>query len=194
MPRISQARKAARRGQILTAAQRCFARLGFQGATIHDICAEAELSIGAVYSYFASKEAIVGALAEAGARSTAALLTTAPGGDPRRRLRVVLAALERPEAVDTFRLDVRAWAEAIGDGRLRDTTLGAHANLVAMLEELVAPLAADKRLQAPALAELIAALIAGCEVRRAIDPDVDLKPLLGALVALLQPAHESRAR
>jgi TetR/AcrR family transcriptional regulator, repressor for uid operon len=54
-----------RRRQILEAAGRCFARDGFNGASISDICSEAGISPGHLYHYFASKEAIVSAMTEA---------------------------------------------------------------------------------------------------------------------------------
>lgn len=61
--------RAARRDQqiqrILDAAQACFVRSGFQGASMQQICAECGMSPGALYRYFPSKEAIVAAICEA---------------------------------------------------------------------------------------------------------------------------------
>ena len=54
-----------KRQEILEAAGRCFARKGFQGATISDICAEANISAGHLYHYFATKEAIIAGMAVA---------------------------------------------------------------------------------------------------------------------------------
>lgn len=53
-----------RRKRILDAAERCFARSGFQRTTMNDIAAEAGMSPGNLYRYFDSKDAIVGALVE----------------------------------------------------------------------------------------------------------------------------------
>jgi TetR/AcrR family transcriptional repressor of uid operon len=53
-----------KRGQILEVAERCFLRDGFRGASISDICAEAQMSPGHLYHYFKSKEAIVRDLTE----------------------------------------------------------------------------------------------------------------------------------
>ena len=52
----------ARQQHILDAALRCVRRSGFHGASMADIAAEAKLSVGVIYRYFASKEAIVEAL------------------------------------------------------------------------------------------------------------------------------------
>ncbi|MBC7806024.1 MAG: TetR/AcrR family transcriptional regulator [Akkermansiaceae bacterium] len=54
-----------RRGQILTAALKCFAKRGFHQTSMAEVCAEAKLSPGSVYRYFRSKEEIITALAEA---------------------------------------------------------------------------------------------------------------------------------
>jgi AcrR family transcriptional regulator len=57
--------------RILDAAKACFVRSGFQGASMHDICAEAGMSPGALYRYFSSKEAIIEAICEADRREDA---------------------------------------------------------------------------------------------------------------------------
>ncbi|MGW4963552.1 TetR/AcrR family transcriptional regulator [Nonomuraea sp. NPDC004186] len=53
----------ARRRQILDAARRCFLRNGFHATSMQDVLAEAELSAGAVYRYFKSKDDIIAATA-----------------------------------------------------------------------------------------------------------------------------------
>jgi AcrR family transcriptional regulator len=53
-----------RRMQILEAAIVCFAKHGFHQASMHDISAEAGISVGLIYRYFANKEAVIGAMAD----------------------------------------------------------------------------------------------------------------------------------
>jgi len=53
-----------RRRRILEAARACFARSGFHGASMQEICAAAKMSPGALYRYFPSKEAIIEAIAD----------------------------------------------------------------------------------------------------------------------------------
>src|SRR5205809_5267789 len=53
-----------RRSQILEAAIVCFAKRGFHQASMHDISAEAGISVGLIYRYFANKEAVIAAMAE----------------------------------------------------------------------------------------------------------------------------------
>jgi AcrR family transcriptional regulator len=53
-----------RRNEILDAARRCFVRSGFDGASMQEICAEAGMSPGNLYRYFASKEELIAGIAE----------------------------------------------------------------------------------------------------------------------------------
>jgi len=53
-----------RRSQILDAALACFAKHGFHQASMHDISAEAGISVGLIYRYFENKEAVISAMAD----------------------------------------------------------------------------------------------------------------------------------
>jgi TetR/AcrR family transcriptional repressor of uid operon len=64
MRRASAQLQSDRRAEILAAAQRCFVRAGFHGASMQDICAEAGMSPGNLYRYFRSKEALIAGIAE----------------------------------------------------------------------------------------------------------------------------------
>jgi TetR/AcrR family transcriptional repressor of uid operon len=52
-----------RRNQILNAALVCFAKRGFHQTSMHDISAEAGISVGLIYRYFENKEAVISAMA-----------------------------------------------------------------------------------------------------------------------------------
>lgn len=58
MPKVTDEHKEARREQILAGAQRAFARLGYEGATVARIEEETGLSRGAIFNYFENKEAL----------------------------------------------------------------------------------------------------------------------------------------
>jgi len=53
-----------RRTQILDAAIICFAKRGFHQTSMHDVSAEAGISVGLIYRYFANKEAVIAAMAD----------------------------------------------------------------------------------------------------------------------------------
>jgi AcrR family transcriptional regulator len=55
MPKVSQEHAEARREQILGGARRCFARYGYEGATVPRLEGETGLSHGAIFNYYRSK-------------------------------------------------------------------------------------------------------------------------------------------
>lgn len=70
---------ARRRRQILEGAMACFKMHGFHQASMHQICASAGMSPGAVYRYFRCKDDIIAAIVEAWANSQMTALEEAPG-------------------------------------------------------------------------------------------------------------------
>ncbi len=80
MPRTEEANqriREERRGQILDAAARVFARKGLAGARIADIAAAGEMSQGLIFRYFASKEEVFAAVVEDALQSTIGLAQAA---------------------------------------------------------------------------------------------------------------------
>jgi TetR/AcrR family transcriptional regulator, transcriptional repressor of aconitase len=63
VPRLSEAEKTDRRERILEGARRCFARHGYEGATVVRLEEEIGLSRGAIFNWFPSKEELFIALA-----------------------------------------------------------------------------------------------------------------------------------
>ena len=61
---IKELRDQLRRDQIVAAARACVVRHGFHAASMGQIAAEAQMSVGQIYRYFPSKEAIVHAIVE----------------------------------------------------------------------------------------------------------------------------------
>lgn len=60
----SKIRQEARREQVLNAAAKCFVEQGFHGASMSKIAKAADMSVGHIYHYFESKDAIIMALVE----------------------------------------------------------------------------------------------------------------------------------
>lgn len=77
MPKVLPEYLEHRREQILDASAACFARRGFHATTMQDICKEAELSPGAVYRYFPSKDSIIQAMCERGGNQNAGAIREA---------------------------------------------------------------------------------------------------------------------
>lgn len=68
MPRVSSDQLEARRRQILDGARACFARHGYEGATVRRLEQTTGMSRGAIFHYFRDKQALFLAIAEQDAR------------------------------------------------------------------------------------------------------------------------------
>jgi TetR/AcrR family transcriptional regulator, transcriptional repressor of aconitase len=202
VPKVSAAHLAARRAQILAAARRCFARDGFHRATMHDVVREAGLSAGAVYRYFASKEALIEALArERHERERAALASAAEEGDAAAALRALARAFvgglgSRAEREDR-RLGIQLWAEALREPRLarvvREGVRAPRREIGVVLRR------AQRRGELPASvdpdagARLAVAVFHGIVLQQAWEPSLDVDALAAALEAAAAALAAPRA-
>ena len=103
-----------RRQQILAAAMICFAECGFHQTSMHDISAEAGISVGLIYRYFQNKEAVISAMADRHKREIQGILERA------RQASGLLESLEvlftahcgetEPQVVSAFVVDLFAEA------------------------------------------------------------------------------------
>jgi AcrR family transcriptional regulator len=142
MPKIRPETSIARRGEILEAAEICFARQGFHQTTIRDVIRESGLSAGCIYGYFATKEDLIEAIGEWRHARDAALLTPRDGSmDPISTLRELarnfLMDLQNKDALRTRRVGVQLWAEALRSPEvLSQVTGGIHAPLAVLIKLL----------------------------------------------------------
>lgn len=95
MPRVSQDQLDARRQEILGAARACFARYGYEGATVRRLEEATGLSRGAIFHHFRDKDSLFLAVAEDDAAEMAA--TVASNGLV-QVMRDLLARAADPEA------------------------------------------------------------------------------------------------
>jgi AcrR family transcriptional regulator len=125
VPKRSQEYRDARREQILDAARRCFIRNGFHETSMQDLFAEADMSAGAVYRYFAGKDEVILAIAEENLRDVLALLHSF-AADPHRdgigsTLAAVLEMVRTRNTEDELgSLALLVWAEALRNPALRE--------------------------------------------------------------------------
>ena len=127
MPKVTEAHLEARRQQIVDAAWACFARKGYHQTTMQDICQESGLSPGAIYRYFASKEAIRtavydlqeewarGVLQSARSRAAGPLDTLEAIGET-----MWLSFFNDPAFETMTRVEIENWPEVIRDKDLLD--------------------------------------------------------------------------
>lgn len=94
VPRVSQDQLDARRQEILTAARVCFARHGYEGATVRRLEDATGLSRGAIFHHFRDKDSLFLAVAEDDA---AAMVETVARNGLVQVMRDLLARAASPE-------------------------------------------------------------------------------------------------
>lgn len=120
MPRVSDQHLAARRQQILDAARTCFVRDGFHNTSMQDVIAEAGLSVGAVYRYFASKHELIESIAESAIGGAAVIFDEIATHQPPLSLadaleRTLVYVDEQADDGGTLRIAIQVWAESQRD-------------------------------------------------------------------------------
>lgn len=166
-----------RRTQILEAAIICFAKHGFHQASMHDISAEAGISVGLIYRYFANKEAVIAAMADEHKKEIHDVLERA------RQASSLLESLEilftahccenSPQVLSAFVVDL--YAEASRNPQIADlvrdilqTSMDGVTDLIARSPE--AKEGASHGLKPHEMAELIFAVARGMLMRDVLQP------------------------
>ncbi|MHB8681043.1 MAG: TetR/AcrR family transcriptional regulator [Acidimicrobiales bacterium] len=171
--------KEARRGDILAAAKKVFARNGYHATTIAEIARTAELSYGSIYWYFDSKDALFHELMESEGQTlrhhvTDALTTTPADGAPEAPFRAaVQATFEFFESDKALVKLLFRDSYALGD-RFEKHLFGIYEGFIGDIEAIVTD--AQRRglvVQAPPrmVAFAVAALIGQIAHRRIVTDD-----------------------
>lgn len=198
MPRVSAEHKEQRRQAILDAAMEVFIGKGYQLATINDISAHCNLSVGALYRYFPTKGEIMLALVEERLGRTPATFArlTEKAGDPWERLVSCVNLFTSALGVrhpSTGRLLLVTLTEAVHDSEVRR---GLHQRFGALREYLrtiiadgVAAGTFRPDADPDALATLLLLTADGGTVYWVTGtPDLDLRTLRSMMLTLLR-AH-----
>ena len=179
------------RQRILEAAMRCFAESGFHGASMQEICAAASMSPGGVYRYFASKDAIIVAIAGHVHDSNAAYFEqmTAQGATLHSFLEVGFACLKDLTQGPASGLFCEVFAEAQRHPQIRVAFEDKCRQVRAMMRDVLARMQAEgaieHTLDVDVVAIMLMAIGDGLLVRTRLDPDVTFEALWPGLKDLV---------
>jgi AcrR family transcriptional regulator len=194
MPKVSEKHTEARKQQIIDAAYRCIARKGFHLATMRDIYEEAELSPGAVYHYFGSKDEIIQASFDFDYhRSLDRFNAARESDDPLQALGDLFDFLARglaeAAALGASRVNVQGWGEALVNPALHETihrVLNNYLDAVSDIFRRAQDLGQlDPSLDPTSAGRLMLSLYYGLELQKALDPEVDVSGYVAAVKALV---------
>lgn len=184
MPKISDQQRADRRVQILNAAWVCFYRNGVQSTTMEEIIREADLSAGAVYRYFPSKDAIILAAIGASLDELSAALqplvedsTLASPAELVGQVVQAIAGFAEHGEFNLIPIGVQGWGEAQRNPEVRRLLDAHYRRFRHALAQRVAIWQAQGRCAAEpapeAVAQVLLSLILGFVVQSAVLGDAD---------------------
>lgn len=188
--------------QILVAAERCFVKNGFHRSTMGDVAAEAGMSPGNIYRYFASKDALVAGLIEQDRLRVCDELTDILSSD---NFMDNLVELGRKYFIEEDRdrliLTIEIWAEATRNPEiatlLESYEREARNQFIAFIDNAKErghlPAAADS----VRLEQLVSIFASGLIVRRCVisdfEPEVELGMMVDAFKGMLREAEAGEA-
>jgi len=171
MAKVTQAHIEARKGAILAAAARMFVRKGVDAATMQEIAFEADLSAGAIYRYFPSKDDLLRAVCGGAVDSTREMFdrATATTRSARAALHEIGTAAWAKLRQPAFRQDVVLSLESIlaavrQDDALSDERREMNRALIGMLTDLIGEAKASGEIEAGVDAEALAGMLLACHL------------------------------
>jgi AcrR family transcriptional regulator len=192
VPRVSADHLAARREQILDAARRCFLRNGLHNTSMQDLIQEAELSVGAVYRYFKSKDEIINAISDrvAGGLRTHIVEVADRHLPLGESLSMVLDGIDEQLGPDgTFPLALQVWSEASIDPAIGEIVRARYLGMRAAMQTLVEHAIERGELVAgtdpAAAASALFGMVPGYALQRMLAGTPDKATYLAGLNALL---------
>jgi AcrR family transcriptional regulator len=180
-----------RHAQILSAAERCFARSGFHRTTMNDIAGEAGMSAGNLYRYFDSKDEVVAQLcakdrADIGQGFAAMMDAPDPFAAFEAMARHHLVEEPRERAI----LIAEIWAEAARNPRIAGMGKALDDDIRTRLTDFVARLSARGLITTvadpAALVSVIMVLVDGVIANRARCPAFDPAPFVQRISTILR--------
>jgi AcrR family transcriptional regulator len=190
MPKVLPEYLEQRRKQILDAASECFYRNGFHQTTMNDICEAADLSPGAIYRYFHSKEDLIATICDEAHRRDLQLLASiqARGASPEVMIalgKTFFEALDPAEA----RLHIDMLAESPRSAHIHEVMRAGRDAIIGSFVDFIrgGQAAGDLNpdLDPTSVAEVLCALYHGFVVQNHIDPSIDPLRYTETVVALM---------
>ena len=195
MPKVTDDHTESRRNQILGAAIACFAQTGYHKTSMRDICKQANLSAGAVYHYFKSKDEIVVAVAENLQEMNSNMFKSARESTSdinqvvEKNVDNYRDFMKQPLSMDCARADTMFNAEALTNPELRKLGVKSYDLILNFLTELVKEWQAsgeiNTELSPEAIAKVMFSTVQSLQLQKIIEPELDVDEYFAVVKAML---------
>jgi AcrR family transcriptional regulator len=198
-PKVPQAYLDARRAEILEAAWKCFTEKGFHNTTMQDIYQATNLSPGAVYNYFSSKEDIVVASVKEFSNWSVSSLTSLISENPDKSIIKViqywLSTIKQNDIGKGISIQLDFYSEATRNSRIREAMLqsqdATHDKLIELIKHNQQAGVFNAKLDPLSIARAIMGMVFGIMIHKSLDPNIDLDAYGQVFEAVITGAFSS---
>jgi AcrR family transcriptional regulator len=181
-PKVPESYLEARRKEIIEAASKCFAEKGFHNTTMQDIYETANLSPGAVYNYFSSKEDIVVATIAAFSEWSISWLESVVSENPDDSFLKIIQSwitLIKQEIIGRgISVQLDYYSEASRNKAIREAVLksqdATHAKLIEIIKQNQQWGVINAKLEPLAIARTLMGIMFGMMIHKSLEPEVDI--------------------
>ena len=181
-PKVPEVYLEARRAEILEAATKCFMEKGFHNTIMQDIYDAANLSPGAVYNYFSSKEDIVVAVVKEftdwSVSSLASVISDNPDESIINIIRFWLSSIKQNDLGKSISTQLDFYSEATRNNDIREAVLqsqdATHEKLIECIEHHQRAGVFNAKLDPLSIARAIMGMVFGIMIHKSLEPEVDL--------------------
>lgn len=194
-PKVSKDHEAERKWQILNAAIQCFAEKGFHKTSMKDICQTAELSPGAVYSYFSSKDEIIETVFQTCNQENVSIFnqTKDHRGSMAEQMAFNLSGfksmLENEVLQPWFKAGLMFRSEALTNAKLMELSRANYQTVIAEISALIENWQQlgeiDPDVNSKTIAQLMFSMVSDVGNQKMMDPTLDLDAYFKSLVNLV---------
>ena len=184
MPKVSEEHRVARKRQIVEAATTCFSNKGLHHATMNDICREANLSAGAVYGYFTGKDDLIKAITEEAYRENTMAVDQIDKSedDPFSTLDAFADHFFGQIECCPVTIDIELWSESLRNPKVKNilrNNFDLHMKIfIEFIQEGQKKGYFNREVSPEALIRVMMATHQGLIVQKAIQKNIDIKPIV----------------
>jgi AcrR family transcriptional regulator len=201
-PKVPEAYLQARRTEIINAALKCFMEKGFHNTTMQDIYDATNLSPGAVYNYFSSKEDIViTVLKEFSDWSISSMTPLLSENQTESLIKYVefwIGYTKKRENNEHFVVTLGYYSEASRKNNIREAILktqdASHEKIMEIVKNNQRTGKINPKLDPLSVARVMGSLVFGSAIHKMLDPQVDLDAYCQVCETLLKGTFPTRAR
>lgn len=181
-PKVPKAYLEARRAEIIEAAFKCFMEKGFHHTTMQDIYKEANLSPGAVYNYFSSKEDIVitaiGEFTDWSISSLDSVISENPNESITKIIQFWISLIKQEDIGTGISVQLDFYSEASRNSKIREAVLksqdATHVKLIEIIKQNQQSGVINAKLDPLTIARAIMGMVFGIMIHKSLEPEVDL--------------------